>query len=319
MNTASTTNIDDDDSINVNGMKEQANGSNRLNTLPFKDGQNVYRILPPFGKIAKEKGFPFSEVFLHWWRQEGSTKAGFPVLCTKKSDPAGCPICDEVDRQNVELEKALAKFTTASGDKQKINWNAVPDDLKAKAKRVRDISWQRHYYYNAVSPAGDIGILKLPKTLGDKLNAKIRACVEEDGYNPVSRKEGVFFVLTRTKTNTGKYDFDVAIKKQKVKLPDGDIAEKTLKGPLSEEVLAKLPTAMRDLYDLFKPQTAESLKKIMASKGKGDSDIGFTPADYNDDESVDAESKTPSAMANDVEEPSEEDVDALVSELGLNK
>ena len=301
----------DEDAINVESIEKAASGGDRPKYLPFKDGTNTYRILPPFGPTAKAKGWPFAEIFLHWWKREGD-KSGFPLLCTKKSDVEGCPICKEVERLSAELESQVKPYTIKVGDKTKVDWDKAPAVLKAKAKRVKDIGWQRHYYYNAVSQGGEVGILKIAKSLGDKLNAKISECVKKRSFNPVSRKEGVFFLLTRVKSNTGAYDFEVDYKKATVTLPDGDTAERIIKSPLSEEVLARLDSEMKDLYTLFRPQTAKSLRETMTRDPLDFNPADFVNPDSDSEKSTTDEDETPS-------EPTSEDVDALAAELGVTK
>jgi hypothetical protein len=299
--------------MSLQEMEDRANGD-RLKTLPFKDGDNIYRVLFPFGEFARSKGLPVNEISLHWWRNSAKDN-GFPVRCAKakKTDTSGCPMCESYYAQSSELKKALAPYTkSVDGGDDKVDWDSVPAALKAKSELVQAIKVQHQYYYNAVGLNDDVGVLKVSPTMGDLINAELIKCQKERKFNPVSSKEGVFFTMTRTKKGVMKYEFKIEIRRKSVTV-DGEVLEKIDKGPLSEAATAKLASNMKDLFNLFPAKTADDLKKIMEKKGKsGGADLApptsatAEAAGFNDDPSGDEAAP---------KDPSPEDLALLAKEM----
>jgi hypothetical protein len=297
--------------MSAQAMEELAAGD-RLKTLPFKDGDNVYRILFPFGEFARSKGLPVNEISIHWWRNSAKDK-GFPQRCSKakKTDTSGCPMCESYYTRSAELKKALAPYTkSVEGGDDKVDWDSVPAALKSESEVIQAIKVQHQYYYNAVGLNDDVGVLKVSPTMGDLINAELIKCQKERKFNPVSSKDGVFFTMTRTKKGVMKYEFKIEIRRKSVTV-DGEVLEKIDKGPLTDAAISKLASNMKDLFNLFPAKTADELKKIVEKKGKGGG-ADLTPpasaaseaAGFNDGDEGSASS-----------DPTPEDIAALAKEI----
>lgn len=323
MNTAtnSTTN-DDPDAVNLDGMNKAAGGRKKVNNLPkLKDGvPYIGRVLPPFG--PKANGVPFAIWWLHWWRRDGDKK-GRPVACSKSTDKAGCPICDEVKGLYETYDKLLEAYASGSGRDRKIDFKRVPKEVKSKTdelmERIRSIKAERKYYYNMMLPDGTVGVFACSMTLGEKINDKIKSCIQKMGFNPVSRKEGAFFSMKRSKDPSDKYQFDVEVASTPVKGANGKTTLELMQGPLPEAVIANFDSLMIDVHDLYKRRTAAEIKKFMTADP-----ASFDPEEFAGDEGDEEPAEKPATAAAPADTAlaggaSEEDLDALADELGLDQ
>jgi hypothetical protein len=251
-------------------------------TVTLKEGMNVYRILPPFGKEvtnpnSKFRGWIFAEHWVHWlsFKRDGGKTLFKPTLCIKYANgkDGTCPICKRYDVLVEARDTILAPFSTVNEKKErKVDWTTVPADVSEKAKKLYDaaqkIKSQRHYYYNALAQDGRVVVLKVSKTAGVDLNGEIKKCVAN--FNPVSLKGGCYMVLEKTKTGPNLSDVKVKASTFQTTVNDnGRILSEVKRFDLEPSIMKNA----KDLYQLYARKTAEELERALA----GDSTVFDRP------------------------------------------
>ena len=90
--------------LNVKGHQARSEGKS-WNNHKLKDGNNVFRITPPFG--VGHNGYWYKAWYLHWGfvDSEGSNR---PVVCTKGIENF-CPICEQAELLFKEKEHWKSK------------------------------------------------------------------------------------------------------------------------------------------------------------------------------------------------------------------
>lgn len=252
-------------------MERKASGR-QFNNFTLKDGANVYRILPPFGSATKpgpNKGFIVAEYYIHWGFKDAQGKVR-PLQCLKKKKSDVCPICEFADALEKRYNDLVAAYVKGEGKDRKVDWAAVPEDVKAKHKKLYDawdnIKWRRNYYFNALSQDGKVGVLKVSKTAGDDLISVMSECVKKN-FNPASLKKGCYMNLQKRKT--GNRTTDVEVKSQPLRVTktdaDGNPVEKIELSELQPEIMKSAV----DLFTLYERKTADEMKRLL----KGDTTI----------------------------------------------
>lgn len=281
--------------------------SRQINRHKLKEGDNFFRILPPFG--ANHNGMVFAEWRIHWGYSDGNGQTR-PLVCTFPTE-GFCPICEESKKLYQAKEDLIKEF---KNEDKEVMWKLVPEDIKAQHTELREswntISSKKSYYYNAIDPSGNVAILQLSKTAKDQLNEKILYAHKKMGFNPVSLQTGCFFNVKKVKTGPRAMDvkYIVDFVKETIKAENGDVMEKIKREPISSFVIENFDKLAYDLHTLYPIRTAEELYKIM----NGDTSSLDSKKAFNKQDAAIAANSTPSAPveAPKVEAPALPNVDS---------
>ena len=249
--------------LNLGGLVPSS-GKRDFVTHKLSEGDNIYRILPPFG--TNHRGLPFAEVSLHWFSivdpKTGETK-NRPLRCSYATE-GYCPICEQANELYNEKDALLKEFKDEDG---KVDWKSVPDDIKAKHKQVKgqfdSLRAQRGFFYNALDQSGMVGILRLPKTAAVKVGELIRKAVQQYGFNPLSLEKGVSFNIIQKKTGPlpMNVEYSAEFVTRSVTGPNG-VELKIELTPAAESVRNDFENLAYDVHAMYPVVTAAELKRV---------------------------------------------------------
>ena len=251
--------------LNLDGLTAGSGGFGNFTNHKITDGDNIFRILPPFG--TNHNGLPMAEWYLHWGftDDQGNKKV---LVCTKRFEKF-CPICQQANTLRDTMSEIVREFEYEADGRTKVAWKNVPKELAVKHNEVKEqfdaIRAQRGYYYNALDESGTVGVLKIPKTAKDGLNEKIKDAVKRLGFNPLSLRDGCAFNIKRVRTGPNNFDVEYKVELVKVAVKDaaGDIVEKTPRSSVSEDLIQNFSERAYDIHTLYTVRPSSDLAKIM--------------------------------------------------------
>ena len=233
--------------------KTKYNGGKKV--FKIKDGDNVYRILPPLGKLADAGRF--SQYYRIEWGYKGTNGRMRPFQD-----------CRKVNYQNkmVEVESAAYLFRQEIAEKKK----AVIADFKTgkatqqQVKDVNELSMQYNldskHYINAVSLNGEIGLLKIGHRAKLALDAEIQK-LRDKGVDPTSVDNGRFFNFFRSGTGLDT-TYQITTYKEQVEV-NGDLYEKEVPHVMDSAFLSRLETEAYELSNMYPAPTSEEVERIV--------------------------------------------------------
>ena len=239
----------------------------RIERHKLVEGNNVLRILPPFGTNHGKSAF--AEWSLHWgfMDKDGNKR---PIVCTYKYE-GYCPIC-EVSRELYKKKTALVK-EYMDADNKKVLWDRMPDSLKAQYTKLNqeweDIKPTTQYFYNAIDLNHSIKILALSKMAHDGLKKKILDAMDKYGISPASLNAGCYFVISKIKIGTRVRDvkYEVDLYKQIEKDAQGNVIERILKTALPDAVINGYDKLAYDIHTLYTVRSSSDVAKILNGDG----------------------------------------------------
>lgn len=237
-------------------------GNDGIHNHKLKIGDNVFRILPPFG--PKAAGRLMAEWYLHWGFKDANGRPK-PLVCTKKYE-GYCPICAEANELYNRKQEIVKEYMD---DKGKIQFSQLPPDVKTEYNRIndnwKDIRSQRSYYYNAMDTSGRIGVLRLPKLGAQALNDKIEFAIDRLNINPVSLEKGCLFIVRKVKTGSMDWDikYEADIFKEIEKDENGQTIERTATSAVPANVIENYTNLAIDVHELYTIRPSTDIKKIM--------------------------------------------------------
>ena len=302
----SAPNYMDSDVLDLDNLIEDRKSNfTKTNYFQLKEGTARFRLLEH--PLKSEGKTPFKEHWVHWFQFEiqqpdGTLKKTYRTGLSPYATEGKCALREAAASVRSEMTKLAAPFTTesldASGNKvSKINFDKMPKEVSQKYTSLKDqadkFKAQRHYYVNAVDEAGNLGVLKLPKTAFDSLLTEIKRLVPARSKNPLGLTDGVWFEFSRT--GKGMRDTKYTVQVHRInKTVDGEVVEVINRAPLADELKNNYSSLGADLDKLFKQLTYEDTVKIV----KGD----FSPFTARS-------SKNESSEAGSVEAAEVQDVD----------
>ncbi len=246
----------------------------KKNYFSVKDGDNFYRILPPFGPLA-EKGVWMVYAASHWLRNEKGQAR--PIACIQDKEPktkmvkVRCPICDEVARRKEIFELGKGSLTGEA--------------LTAATKMQSDWEFQygrkSGFYVNAKNREGAIGRLEIKTKHKQALMPVIKE-LSEAGLDPIGRA-GVELNFFRSGTGR-ETSHTVAAAVEKISA----VEQRIKVSPLTEEDEKKMETDAFELVDLFKIIDGAALKRIVDADFNGEVVTTVLNAPKTQDSSTDA-------------------------------
>lgn len=244
-------------SINMNSLKEKKDWKRHS----INQGDNIYRILPPFGNSAD--GYPYRRWVLVWL-SDPQTGRLRPYASPFSFGHKHCPVYEYVSAVETSLKEEEARLVS-SGKFSK-------DEIKEHLKPALDVLWKikpkQTYLYNACNKSGEVGLLELKKTAHDSMKKNMMQYVTDYGQDPTSlnslpEDSGVWFKITRTGEKTQTEYF---VSKNQVKLRDqntGKISWADDQEPLPDNVVANYEDLGYDLSSVYREVSYDELKDVL--------------------------------------------------------
>jgi hypothetical protein len=174
-----------------------------------------------------------------------------PIVCTERKDRNGvvtehCPICDMVAMSQKEYE--FMKQNGASKDE-------LADFYKS---RIVSFQAQGHYYTYAVNAQGEIGLLKLKKTMKEGFEARYDQ-LKSEGIE-ANGIEGVFVNIKRSgKMRDTTYTVDIFMESDP-KNPRSKVYKEHV---LTPEFLEKIKRETQDLSSFYSPISNDEMALLV--------------------------------------------------------
>lgn len=253
------------------------------------DGDNVFRILPPMGKLARAGK----------WNMYYRVEWGF-----KNSAGKNRPFQDvrvvNYSNQMVEVESA-AHLQRESLKAQKLELTAQlrkdPTNTALKNKfaelneDIKRFNLDAKYYMNAIDLNGQIGLLKVGSRAFKALKLEIDK-LRKQGVDPLSVDNGRFFNFNRSNA-TGNFQdtaYQVTPYKEKVTV-NGETYEKDKAHKMDESVIERLSSEAYELSSMYPVVTAAQVDRMVKQGASAVDEIlgaGNDRTEGGDDESEDA-------------------------------
>ena len=189
-----------------------ARGNDKKNfkkNFNIKDGDNIYRILPPFGSLAS-KGIWSVYYRLHWGysiMNEDGRLSMRPFQCprrTNKNAKTGeievtvpCAACDEYERQKEIREQRLKELEAQNLSKGEIS--AILEPLNKWLKRFNRSG---AHYINVMNTDGEFGRLAISHKMMLALRAEIDTIRKNWSIDPLDIESGCWINFRRIPGNT---------------------------------------------------------------------------------------------------------------------
>ena len=205
------------------GTNNYGGNFTKRNRYKLKDGDNVYRILPAMGDLAKDGV----------WSVYYSVIFGFKTS-DGKHRPFQSPEIYNRETKKVDVRCAATDMINKLKDQLKEAKDAGNKEAAVQlAKIVGDYpvmgvySLNKDHYLNVVDRQGNVGQLELGHKAKLALKDEIDRVRKEDGFDPLSPENGRFFNIRRTGKglDTGH---NVSVVKEKVDVPGVGKVERDL-------------------------------------------------------------------------------------------
>lgn len=223
-------------------------------------GDNVYRILPPFGEQAD--GYPYKRWSLSWMLDPSSgNRRPYASLWSFGND--SCPIGQYTKALQTKREELELKFAASGLDKEEIK-----NRLKPITETLYEIKPKSSFFYNAVNKSGQVGVLELKKSAHDSLKKVMSQYVNDYGCDPTSLNSnqddsGLWLKITRTGV---KLDTEYSVEKNQAKVKDPNTGRMMFEDDRSElptNVVNNYEDLAIDLFKLYRELSYYELKDVL--------------------------------------------------------
>lgn len=222
----------------------------------LKDGESVFRILPPMGDLA-DKGIwsVYHSVHYGYKNSEGKLRTFLsPLVVNRTNKMIEAP---DAALELIEKIKAQVEDAKKRGDK------ATADKLMEYAGGAKSrFNLDKNHYVNAMDLQGNIGVLKLRHKAKLALDATIKT-LRSKNVDPLSPEDGRFFVFRRT-GNALDTTFQVEVYGEKINVPGIGEVTKEVVHKLTPDIIDRLEAEAANLDKIFKKLTSEEVARIVA-------------------------------------------------------
>ena len=221
----------------------------------LKDGDQVFRILPPMGDLA-EKGVwsRFYSVHFGYKNTEGKLRTFVsPLVRNNKTKMIEVPdaALDRINDLKAKLEEAKASGNAPMVAK-----------LNTLVGFKGVYSADNNHHMNVMDLNGTIGVLKIRHRAKLALDAEIKK-LRSEGCDPLSVEDGRFFVFNRNGMSLDTA-FKVTVHKERIDVPGVGRVERDVISKLTPEMLQRCSTEASHLDKLFNSLTSEEVAEVVA-------------------------------------------------------
>lgn len=225
-------------------------------------GDNIHRILPPWGDLETHKNVPFKKWSVIWGLTDPESGRMRPVNSPSNSEERKCPVYDYLDllTQKAELLKEQFKAQGLSDDQ-------IKEQLAGVNKVLWEIKPKTTYAYNAVDQSGTVGILEIKTTAHKAMKKKMMEYINVYSQDPTTLSSeiddgGIWFNITREgERKDTKYD--VIFNQTREKDEQGRLVSIDDRSPLPKNVVDNYEELGYNLHTLYKTPTYDELKQIL--------------------------------------------------------
>lgn len=232
------------------------NNFKKKNHYKLKDGDTVFRIVPPMTKFTDNpRGWiRYHSVHFGYKNSEGKLRmfeSPLEMDFTTKTVLVADPALDRVNELKDKLEKA------------KLEGNApLTAKLEALVGYSGNYNVDNNFHLNVIGLDGSIGELKIRKTAKVALEAEIKR-LESEGVHALSEEDGRFFIFHREGSGRNT-TFKVSVYTEKLDIPNVGKVDKQVSHKITSEMWDRLESEAFDLDDLFFRATSEEVAQIVA-------------------------------------------------------
>lgn len=250
--------------INTDSLKERKEWKRHK----VNDGDNVFRILPPFGDASN--GYPYHRWVLAWLNDPNSGRRR-PYASPYSFGEKACPVsefCSLIEKKRDELE---AQFTISLKEKG-LSDDQVKTKVQDKIKIFNEVLFaikpKATFIYNACNKSGEVGLLELKKTAHDAMKKQMMQYVKDYNQDPTSLNadaddSGVWFNVKRTGRNK---ETEYSVEKRQVKTRDQQTGRTSWaddQEALPDNVVENFNELGYDLTTIYKRVSYDELKEVL--------------------------------------------------------
>lgn len=220
----------------------------------LKDGEQVFRILPPLGELADEGRWSVYHT-VHYGYKNSENRMR-PFLSPEVKGKEGQVLVEDVAKTRIETLKMELDKAKKSGN------TAAVEKLNKLVGPTGMYNLDKNHYVNAIERGtGTIGILKLRHKAKLALDAEIKKLMAA-GVDPLSPENGRFFTFSRSGKGLDTL-FNVTVFKEKLDVPGVGMVEREVVHKLDDATVSRLSDEAGELNKLFKQVSAEDVNKIV--------------------------------------------------------
>lgn len=229
-----------------------------------QDGSNVYRILPPYGKVEVHNNYPYRKWSIAWLMDPKRGKR-MPFATPLTDGEEDCPVKEYQDalKKHIDNKKAMLQAEGMSDD-----------SIRETLKPLHEVQWQikvQHLYaYNACDKSGNVGLLEIKSTAHRAMKKKMSEYIEKYGQDPTSlnsdlkEDSGVWFNIK--KEGSGKStEYSVEFATISSKDSDGELVFKNDRSELPETVVDGYNQLGYDLNSVYRRKDYNELREILVN------------------------------------------------------
>ena len=253
-------------------------GGERKEIFKIKDGDNIFRPLPPMGKLAA-KGI-MSKYFRVVWGYKDSQGKLRPFISPRVQNFKTRMI--EVDCAAFNRVMALKDELTNKTKEAKALAKAgqqIPLELKKSLEELNDLVGKKgrfnidsKHHMNAISQDGTIGLLKLAG-YGFKAMKALFKTLEGSGVDPSAVNGGRFLNFNRQGTGLDT-QYTVSEIVQTIMTEEHGEVKKAIPHDLNDAIIGRLSAEAFELDDIYPTPSEAEVKRIVEASLISDEEMG---------------------------------------------
>jgi len=265
-------------------------GGNKRNWFKLKDGDSVFRILPPMGDNAEDgRWSQFFGIHYGYKNSKGEMRTfQSPLVRNNKTKMIEVP-----DAALERINQLTAKLADAKAAK---NDELVGQLLKLVGGQKSRYNLDNNHYLNVIDLQGNIGILKIRHKAKLALDTAIKK-LRDNGIEPLDPENGRYFVFSRSGIARDTL-YQVTVYKKKLNVDGVGMVEQDVVHTITDDIAKRCLVINKDgsytykeaanLSTLFKKPTAQEVARIVQEGEKAVDEIldgkGNSSDDSGDDD-----------------------------------
>lgn len=232
------------------------------------EGSHIYRVLPPFGSLAKLGRWSQYEA-LHWgFKLSTGKRRAFRCIQRKKRGTnmvtQECPMCTKME--SVEKAKQTKIKEMMESKTRKFTKEKIEEAVKPMLDWQRIFNLQKGHFLNVLRPDGQIGRLFVKIKCKNDLDLKIKKIIADDGLDPIWSEQGVWLDFQRH--GLGRNDTVYNVEPVYESVVHNGVKMRTIKtAVLGKDVLDRMGKEAFDLATYYKDLTFDEIQMLISSGG----------------------------------------------------